>query len=268
MSAVIAIFVAACQPAGPVEWEEVRTVSAIDDSVLYADSGAGGAVHGGVKTQGPVCDGSVQIAADRQGGMFAAWWAPRADSNVVLVVARRVKPDSGAWTAPVIADARDQGRAGCRRPAPAIAADAGRGYVHLAYYLDAPAGAGVYGGHSMESGTYFHDPVAIVYGDRPVATAIATSGDLVAVAYGDPNSERSRIAVAISLTAGHLYEYRMDASPSSMRATDPWVSLEGRRIGVAWTAEEWEQGAQGSRTMMRFGTIGDDIKPGSGGHEQ
>jgi hypothetical protein len=200
--------------------------------------------------------------------LFAAWWAPRADSNATLLVSRRVKADSGAWSAPVIADARDQSRAGCRRPAPAIAADIARGYVHLAYYLDGPTGAGIYGGHSMESGTYFHDPVAIIYGERAVATAIATSGDLVAVAYEDPNSERARIALAISLTAGHLYEHRMDVSPSSMRATNPRVTLEGRRVAVSWTAEEWEQGAQGSRAMMRIGTISDDIKPGSGGENE
>ena len=262
MCAITLMAIAACQPPSPVEWKDVQTVPEIDDS-LPPGFEAGPRVD----TQGAVCDGSVRVAFDLQGGLFAAWWAPRADSNAVLVVARRVKEDSGSWGAPVVADARDQSRAGCRRFPPAIAADAARGYVHLAYYLDAPTGAGVYGGHSMESGTYFHDPVAIVYGDRPVRAAIATSGDLVAVAYEDPNSERPRIAVAISFTAGHLYEHRMDVSPSSIRATHPQVYLDGRHLAVAWTTEG-EQGAQAVRTMMRSGTIRDDVKPGSGGNNE
>jgi hypothetical protein len=243
-----------------------------DEAILSIRGDSGAALISGpdvvVKTTGPVCEGSVRVAADGEGGVFAAWWVPREDSNAVLVVARRAIADSSEWTAPVVADARDRGKAGCRRPAPGIAADAARGYVHLAYYLDAPTGAGVYGGHSMESGTYFHDPVAIVYGDRPVAAAIATSGDLAAVAYEDPNSARSRIAVAISQTAGHLYLQRLEASPSSMHATNPRVAVSGRRIAVAWSAEEWEQGAQGSRAMLRVGMITDDRKPGPGGNDR
>ena len=262
--------VVACEPASPVRWEETRTLAGEigDDAVLLFRGDSAvlvRAVDRPVMPQGPVCAGSVRVAADGQGGFFAAWWAPRADSNAVLLVA---PADGKGWAAPVVADARDQGRAGCRRPAPGIAADAARGYVHLAYYLDAPSGAGVYGGHSMERGTYFHDPVAVVYGDRPVAAAIATSGDLAAVAYEDPNSARSRIAVAISQTAGHLYLQRLEASPSSMRATNPRVAVDGRRVAVAWLAEEWEAGAQGSRAMARVGTITDDGKPGPGGNER
>jgi hypothetical protein len=243
-----------------------------DDAILTLRGDSGAALvrgpAGPAQIEGPVCAGSVRVARDGRGGLFAAWWAPRADSNAVLVVARRAVADSGPWAAPVIADARDQGKAGCRRPAPGIAADASRGYVHLAYYVDAPAGAGVYGGHSMEAGSYFHDPVAIVYGDRPVAASVATSGDLVVVAYEDPNSARSRIAVAISLTAGHVYEHRLEASPSSMRATNPRASADGRRIAIAWMAEAWEQGAQGARAMMRAGTLGGDVTSGTGGSEE
>ena len=270
MGAMTAIIVAACQPPSPVDWRDVQTITGIDDSLLpVREGGPESALDAGrVDTHGAACEGSVRVTHDQRGGLFAAWWAPRADSNATLLVARRVKADSGTWGAPVIADARDRSAVGCRRPAPAIAADIARGYVHLAYYLDAPTGAGVYGGHSMESGTYFHDPVAIVYGERPVATAIATSGDLIAVAYEDPNSERSRIALAISLTAGHIYEHRMDVSPASMRATNPHVTLEGRNVSVSWLAGELEQGAQGTRTMMRSGTISDDIKPASGGENE
>ena len=264
----------ACETPRAIAWEEIRTVPlAIDDGARLVIGGDAGAallpsIGSAVPIDGPVCAGSVRVAGDGQGGVFAAWWEPRADSSVTLMVARRAIADSGAWAAPVVADARDRGRGGCGRPAPGIAADAARGYVHLAYHLDAPTGAGVYGGHSMESGTFFHDPVPVVFGDRPVAASVATSGDIVAVAYEDPNSARSRIMVALSLTAGHLYEHRLEASPSTMRATNPRVAVDGRRVAVAWVAEEWEQGARGSRTMMRVGAIAADARPGSGGNEQ
>jgi hypothetical protein len=273
----VAIFVtiiatASCAPPSPVKWEEiVSPPGGIDGRPLLSLIGTEASTSAAPAPEGefpqPVCPQSIRVATDGAGGRYAAWWAPRADSSVVLVVARRSAGD-GAWNAPVIADARDRGHGGCNRPAPAIAADAARKYVHLAYHLDAPTGAGVYGGHSMESGTYFHDPVAIVYGDRPVATSIATSGEVVAVAYVDPNSARPRIALALSHTAGHLYEDRIDVSPSSMRATDPRVAIDGQRIAVAWTAEEWEAGAQGSRTMLRMGTLTGPAATREGGRGQ
>ena len=271
-SALIALLVAAvaCGTRSPIEWEEVRPLPGVigDGSVLaLGDSGAElrDDAEPAVGPPGPVCAGSVRVAADGQGGRFAAWWSPRADSNVVLLVAAWTGAE---WGAPVIADARDRGRAGCGRPAPGIAADAARGYVHLAYYLDAPMGAGVYGGHSMERGTYFHDPVPIVYGDRPVAAAVATSGDIAAVAYEDPNSARPRIAVAVSSTAGHVYDRRLEVSPSSMRATSPRVAVRDRRVAVAWSAREATEEAQPPRTMMRLGTITDHGTSTTGGNEQ
>ena len=264
----------ACDPARVITWEEMRSLpSSIGETTVLTLRGDSGvalapAPAGPPGGAGPACAGSVRVADDGEGGAFAAWWVPREDSSVMLVVSHRAAGDDSTWGAPVTADARDRGKGGCDRPAPAISADASRGYVHLAYFLDAPSGAGVYGGHSMENGTYFHDPVAIVYGERVVPASVATSGDIVAVAYEDPNSARARVAVALSLTAGHIYEYRVEASPSTMRATDPRVAIAGRRLAVAWSAEEWEQGSQGSRAMMRVGTIGDDAKPGAGGDEQ
>jgi hypothetical protein len=118
----------------------------------------------------------------------------------------------------------------------------------------------------MERGTYFHDPVPIVYGDRPVATAIATSGELAAVAYEDPNSARPRIALAISWTAGHVYDQRLEASPSSMRSMTPRVALRDGRVAVAWAAQESEGAPR--RAMMRLGTITEDRTPATGGDQQ
>ena len=268
------VALSACDASRVIAWEEMRSLPAsIGETSVLTLGGDSGVVltpapAGPPEVAGGVCAGSVRAASDGDGGTFAAWWVPRDDSSVVLVVAHRPAGEGSVWGSPVTADARDQGKGGCDRPAPGIAADASRGYVHLAYFLEAPNGAGVYGGHSMENGTYFHDPVAIVYGERVVPASVATSGDVVAVAYEDPNSARARVAVALSLTAGHIYEYRVEASPSTMRATDPRIAIAGRRLAVAWSAEEWEQGSRGSRALMRVGAISDDAKPGAGGDEQ
>ena len=227
------------------------------DSSLTLAPGA----RGIVAPPGPICTRSLQVASDGQGTLFAAWWAPKADSSSLLMVTRRSDTDSARWDPPVIADARDASRMGCDRPAPAIAADGTTGYVHLAYFLDSPTdGRGIYGGHSLDRGAYFHGPVPVVFGDRPVRTAVANSGDLVAIAYEDPNSERARVALAVSLTAGHIFEHRMEASPSTMRARDPVVAIAGRRIAVAWNAEEWEKGARGSRPMVRVAALAEGAR--------
>jgi hypothetical protein len=269
MAAVITL-AAAAACAGPeaLRWDDVRMLDGTlsghsvlvvrpDSSLALVASPAAGA------PPGPVCLQSVRVASDGHGTLFAAWWAPKDDSSSVLMVARRpdARSDSARWASPVIADARDASRMGCGRPAPAIAADGTTGYVHLAYFLDSPTdGRGIYGGHSMDRGAYFHGPVPIVFGDRPVQTAIANSGDLVAVAYEDPNSARTRVALAVSVTAGHIFEHRVEASPSTMRASDPVVAIAGRRIAVGWNAEEWEKGARGSRPMVRVAALADGAR--------
>ena len=265
--AVAASAIGACTSEQPLQWGDVRllagTLSEHSILVLSGDTAAAlvEAPSATPAPEGAVCSGSMRIASDGQGSDFAAWWAPTEDSSAVLMVARRDAADSARWQPPVIADARDASRLGCRRPAPAIAADGTTGYVHLAYFLDSPTdGRGVYGGHSMDRGAYFHGPVPVVFGDRPVRTAVANSGDLVAVAYEDPNSERARVALAVSITAGHIYEHRSQASPASMRATAPVVAIAGRRIAVGWSAEEWEKGAQGSRPMVRVAALADSAR--------
>ena len=252
----------ACTSPSPLEWDDVRPIDGalVDGAglVMRSDSSPAlaKAARVSVTPEGPVCAGSIRVSVDHQGTVFAVWWAPREDSSSVLLVARRSAGDSARWEGPVIADARDASRLGCGRPAAAIAADATTGYVHLAYFLDAPSdGRGVYGGHSMDRGAYFHGPVPVVFGDRPVRTAVANAGDVVAIAYEDPNSERARIALAVSVTAGHIYEHRVAVSPASMHATSPLVAISGRRIAVAWEAGAWANGAQGSRAMARVATL-------------
>ena len=255
---------AGCATERPVQWGDVQLLSgevgAHSVLIMRADSvpALAAAPAPPFDPPAPWCAGSLRIASDGRGALYAVWWAPKADSSAVLLVARRAGPDGATWDAPVVADARDASGLGCGRPAPAIAADGATGYVHLAYFLDSPTdGRGVYGGHSMDRGAYFHGPVSVVFGDRPVHAAVANSGDRVAIAYEDPNSERARIALAISLTAGHIYEHRLEASPSTMRASRPIVAIAGRRIAVAWSAEAWENGAQGSRAMVRVAVLAD-----------
>ncbi len=213
-----------------------------------------------------VCAGTVRATSDGIGGAFAAWWSPREDGSAALLVSRRLPGGDSVWEAPVVADGRDRSRDGCNRAPPAIAANSARGYVHLAYYVDAPEGAGVYGGHSMEHGQYFHGPVAVVYGDRPVRTAIATSGELVAIAHEDPNSARPRIGLALSESAGHLFEHRLAASPPSVVAADPRVAISNRRIAVSWMSESWggSAAATGSR-LLRIGELTERVKKGTPG---
>ena len=267
LAAAALIASAACESRDPLQWSGVQPLDGAltDHSVLVMRSDSIAALSDapspGTLPEGARCDGTIRFASDGQGSLFAAWWAPRDDSSAVLMVARRSGSDTASWQAPVVADARDAARIGCGRPAPSIAADGVTGYVHLAYFLDSPSdGRGVYGGHSMDRGAYFHGPVPVVFGDRPARTAVANSGERVAIAYEDPNSERARVALAVSITAGHIYEHRAEASPSSMRATAPLVAIAGNRIAVAWRAEEWEQGAQGSRPMMRVAVLADTTR--------
>ncbi len=252
----------ACASEPAVRWADVAplegTLSQESTLFMRGDSLALRARATGFVPPQPACAASVRVVSDGRGSLFAAWWSPKQDSSAVLLVARRVDADSAAWGAPVIADARDSSQLGCGRPAPAIAADGVTGYVHLAYFLDSPTdGRGVYGGHSMDRGVYFHGPVPVVFGDRPVHAAVANHGERVAIAYEDPNSERARVALAISISAGHLFEHRMEASPSTMRASRPLVAIEGQRIAVAWNAEQWEDGAQGSRPVVRIAVLSD-----------
>ena len=264
MLAMSAMF--GCAREAAVQWSETRVLSGAitEGTVLIAAWDSVRLLEAEPEPFAPpgaVCAGSVRVVSDGRGARFAAWWSPKDDSSAVLLVARAPGGDSLGWSAPVVADARDSSALGCGRPAPGIAADGATGYVHLAYFLDSPSdGRGVYGGHSMDRGAYFHGPVPVIFGDRPVHAAVANSGDLVAIAYEDPNSERARVALAISVTAGHIYEHRVEASPSTMRASRPLVAIDGRRIAVAWRAEEWENGAQGSRPVVRVAVLADSAR--------
>ena len=181
----------------------------------------------------PALCGEARYARRTADEWYAVGWLERADATALLAASR--SDDGGrSWGAPVPVDSLDRGRTGCRRPAPAIAADSASGYVHVAYFLEAPEGAGVFFSHSMERGAVFHEPVAISYGTRPSAVSVAAWRDTVAVAYEDPNGERPRVAIALSRTMGHIFEDRMFVTGTTLAATRPRVAVGAGRLAVAW----------------------------------
>jgi hypothetical protein len=159
-----------------------------------------------------------------------------------------VRPDSGArllashtddegasWSALATVDTTDQSVSGCSRTPPAIAADSASGYVHVAYALLGREGPGLFFSHSMDSGATFHEPVPIFYGERLGHASVAADGDVVAVAFEDPNSTSPRIGLALSRTMGHIFEQRLlPVSTDNGIAAHPLTAVRGRRIAVAW----------------------------------
>jgi hypothetical protein len=246
----------------PVEWQPEKTLAS---AATLALDDAGSPVAGPESRVTPAsaptmraCPGSVRFAG-AGGALYAVWWAPRPDGSAALLASR--SDDGGShWGDAVPVDTLDESALGCERPAPAIVADAATGYVHVVYFLSGPSGPGVFFAHSMERGALYHAPVPIVYGDRPVRAAVAADGDLVAVAYEDPNAARPRIGLALSRTMGHLFEERLPpVSGANVASTEPRVAVRGRTVAVAWTARpSGSSGAEPGVTVVRLGRLRDD----------
>lgn len=261
LAAALTVSLMACVPR-PVEWaEEIGRVDGVlADSmrlVLSGDSPSG-AVFAPLWTpptwpsEPNLC--AATLRADRALGdeAYASWFTVQEDSSVLLRVAR--SDDGGqSWNAAVTADAVDVGRAGCDRPVPYISADSLNGYVHIVYYLDAREGAGLFFTHTMERGALFHEPVPIVYGDRPSSAAVASRGDTVAVIFEDPNSKLPRLGIALSRLQGHIFEHRASASDDTGEARTPRIAMRGTRIVIGWTSTA--RGGTMPRTAIRWGTI-------------
>jgi hypothetical protein len=161
--------------------------------------------------------------------LYAAWWSVRPDSSAVLYSASST--DGGkVWGTPIPVDTLDVSSRGCDRPPPAVATSGDD--LHTAYSMTAPEGTGVFFAHFM--GSMLHSPVAVIYGERLVVTAIAAEGDRVAVAYEEPNGSRQQVNVSVSLTQGHIFERHSIASRSIDAASKPAVALAGPHIGVSW----------------------------------
>ena len=208
------------------------------------------------------CARSLRVALAPGRGRVAVWWSERGNSRVWLVAAWRdtlpAESRLSSWRGPIVIDSLDRGpqdsqaaargAAGCARPAPSIAYDERYGFVHVAYVLAGPEGPGVFYAHQMDPRSSFEPPIAIMYGDRLGAARVASAGDVVAVAYEDPNSARGRIGLAVSRTAGHLFEERMTASGASSDARDPYVAVRGRAIVEGWS----EHAMGGGEPMFRL----------------
>ncbi|MFO0072189.1 MAG: hypothetical protein ACK55A_08870 [Gemmatimonas sp.] len=195
------------------------------------------------------CARSLRLAVAPARGLVAVWWTRATGGRVHLAAAWRDSVRSegrlGAWRGPIMVDthergprdaqAADRGAYGCARPAPSLAVDRLNGYVHVAYALTGPEGPGVFYAHQMDPRAAFDPPVAVLYGERLGQARVASHGELVAVAYEDPNS-RARVttAVAISRTAGHLFEERLTASGGTT-ARDPYVAVRGKAVVVGWS---------------------------------
>ncbi|MGV3709212.1 MAG: hypothetical protein ACO1Q7_10245 [Gemmatimonas sp.] len=198
------------------------------------------------------CARSLRVVDVAGKGRVAVWWSRRSNGRVFLLSAWQllgeVAPDSTrVWRGPVNVDTLDQGAVdanasergalGCHRAAPGLAVDAKNGYVHVAYAINAPEGPGVFYAHQMDPRAAYETPKVVMYGDRRMGVArVAASGDFVAVVFEDPNAplDRGRIGLAVSRTAGHSFEPRLDVSKSG-RAVDPYVVLRGRSAVVGWS---------------------------------
>src|SRR5215472_8818345 len=205
----------------PIRWEGPAAPRAPSESVATPK----------IRAERHMCKGTVRFAFGADSLVYAAWWTARPDSSAVLRIARSI--DGGKrWETAVTAEERDRSVMGCSRPAPSIAFDPDSGYLHLAYYLEPPEGSGIFYEHLMKG--MFHAPLVIVYGERPVAAAVAASGDTVVVAYEDPNRRTPQVMLAISYTAGHLFETRVSASGDDVDARGPNVHVKGGKVTVGW----------------------------------
>lgn len=209
------------------------------------------------------CARSLRMVLAPRRGRVAVWWSRRENSKVWLQAAWRdtipAEGRLGAWRGPIIVDsvdqgpgdaqAADRGAAGCDRPAPSVVVDDTYGYVHVAYVLVGPEGPGVFYAHQMDPRAAFEVPAVIMYGERLGTVRVAASGNLVAVAYEDPNSgKRPRVGLAVSNTSGHTFADRLVASGSSSIAHDPYVAVRGRAIVEGWS----ELSSTGGEPVFRF----------------
>jgi hypothetical protein len=267
LAAALAVL-GACTP-DPVEWtggerrlsvptptadQPVASPDAAADSILAA------ALVGGpmvlptptlpADPLGQPCPASVRVAAGRGEERVAAWFSVRPDRSAALHASRST--DGGrTWDAVARVDTLDRAGSGCERPAPSVAVDTVNGYVHVAYSLTAPEGRGVFYAHRMDPRAAFEPPQVIVYGDRPAATSVVSAGDLVLVAYEDPNTGgRPFVSLALSRTGGHTWAERFAASEGSMSAERPLVRVRAREVALGWV----------ERTAPRELTTTDDAR--------
>lgn len=232
-SFVLLIALAACDTP-PVEWGDPATAPADPGTRLTIDQAGQPrfAKDTSPEVVAPAVPGLCATSLRLVRGsshLFAVWWSVRPDSSAALYSAQ--SQDSGkTWGKPVAVDTSDVSSRGCNRPPPALATVGDD--LHTAYSMIAPEGTGVFFAHFM--GSMLHSPVAVIYGERLVATAIAAEGDRVVVAYEEPNGSRKQVDVAMSTTQGHLFDWHATASRDIDAASAPSVALAGKTLAVSW----------------------------------
>ena len=242
----------------PVQWDATRTMPAVPGGMISPDGALRPDTMAMLAARIPppertVCPGSLALSR-AAGRLYAAWWRVRPDSGALLLAAR-TEDEGRTWSAPAPVDTTDQSVSGCNRSPPAIAADSASGYVHVVFALLGREGPGLFYAHSMDEGATFHAAVPIFYGDRLGRSSVAADGDLVAVAFEDPNSRTPRIGLALSRTMGHIFEERLlPISDDHGVATHPLAALRGRRIAVAWQRRAPSEGAS-SVLVARTGVV-------------
>jgi hypothetical protein len=233
----------------PEAGERVRSASAMPPMAHGTDSSTVGELgRDMVPRDDAQCGRSLRMASAPGRGTVAVWWSRRDRGRVALLAAWRdsTAAGPGAWQGPFAIDTLDQGpgdaradergAAGCARPAAHVVLDSTNGFVHVAYTLTGPEGSGIFYAHQMSRNLPFEAPQAIVYGERLGRARVASAGDVVVVAYEDPNGgSRAGIGLAVSKGAGHGFDDRLVVSSSTLGGRDPYVAARGRAIVVGWS---------------------------------
>ena len=256
MTAFGLLTLVACE-APPIDWSGSQVASPLGGPMQLSVDGR---VHldtltangNGAVAPPDACPGSLRVARGAQ-SLVAVWWSVRPDSGADLVFGR-LAADGASWQVVSRVDTTDHGVSGCRRAAASVAFDAASGYVHVSYGLVAAEGPGVFFSHSMDGGATFHSPVPIVYGEHPGQTTVAASGDVVVVAFEDPNGSAARVGLALSRSMGHIFERRvLPVSGDNGAATVPLAAVQGSRVAVAWEERGGSNGAAAVR--IRTGSL-------------
>jgi hypothetical protein len=233
---VLAVVVVSCEGGDAIDWTDPAPLAAAlvatPDVVLDMQGRLAARTPESLSPPASAaqCAGSVRVARDTTGDWFAVWWSLRQDSTADLVVSRSA--NGVAWDPAARVDTVDVGAVACRRPPPSISVD--HGNVYVAYAMAAREGPGIFASHSMDRAMTFHTAVPVVYGERLGLASIVARGDVVAVAYEDPNSDPQRIGLALSRSQGHIFEHRELVSPPTGPASRPSVAMNGRMIAVTW----------------------------------
>jgi hypothetical protein len=247
----VLLLITSCVPE-PIEWDTPRavpdTLRATTSLTINAD-GSPRLVEERVPSltlPSGACGASLVATRGRSGEWYAAWFVPRPNSGVALAVAHSTD-DGATWGAPVIVDDRDRGRRGCQRPPPALVASAVSDYVHVAYYLEPPQGAGVWYTHSMDRGHVWHQTIGVLYGDAPARTSVASAGDTVIVAYEHPGAPGRRLGLAISRQAGHTFDAHLRVVHGSSWVGNPRVAIQRGVVALAWSERPAEPSSRAVR---------------------